>query len=93
MEQVQLLAVEIVYSHYLLVHIMLDCTHPQLRIEYGMEWWAHFLYLMYLKVHWVVVQSWELFRYKGEQLKKLKGPAVRMLNLRIVWGYSYKVMM
>ena len=29
----------------------------------------------------------------GEQLKKLKGPAVRMLNLRIVWGYSYKVMM
>ena len=66
-EQVQLLAVEMGYSHDLLVRIMLACTHPQLRIEYGMEWWAHFLYLMYLKVHWVVVKSWEVFRYKGEQ--------------------------
>ena len=93
MERVQLLAVEMGYSHDLLVHLMLACTHPQLKIEYGMEWWAHFLDLMYLKVDWVVVYSWEVFCYKGEQLKKLKGPAVRMLNLWIVWGYSYKVMM
>ena len=66
------MAVEMGYSRDLLVHIMLACTHPQLRIEYGMEWWAHFLYLMYLKVHWVVVQSWELFRYRGA-VKKIEG--------------------